>query len=94
MDQGLDDIGFHPLKSDSCVYIYEDEVGFVILILYVDGLLLLDSNKLLLNKLKKRLTDRCAMTDTGNASRALGMNVARDREKGTSPSIEAVVRGT
>ena len=29
----------HPLKSDSCVYIYEDETGFVILTLYVDDIL-------------------------------------------------------
>ena len=44
---------FRPLKSDPCVYIYEDEIGFVVLMLYVDDLLLLGANKLLLSKLKK-----------------------------------------
>lgn len=38
-----------------CVYIYEDELGFVIL---VDSLLLVAANKLLLNKRKKLVIDR------------------------------------
>ena len=83
MDQCLGDIGFRPLKSDPCVYIYEDEVGFVFLTLYVDDLLLLGANKLQLNKLKKQLMGRFEMTDMGDVSRILGMNVARDRKKGT-----------
>ena len=47
MDRCLGDIEFCPLKSDSCVYIYEDQAGFVTLTLYVHGLLLLGANKLL-----------------------------------------------
>ena len=42
--------------------------------------LLLGSNKQLLNKLKKRLMDRFEMTDMGDVSRVLGMNVVRDRK--------------
>ena len=57
MDQCLGDIGFLPLKSDPCVYIYEDEGNFVILKLYLDELLLRGADKLLLNKLKKQLMD-------------------------------------
>ena len=62
MVQCLDGIGFCPLKSNPCVYTYEDEVGFVILTLYVDGLLLLGANKLMLNKLKNQLMNRFEMT--------------------------------
>ena len=47
MDQCLGDIEFRPLESDPCEYVYEDEVGFVFLTLYVDDLLLLGANKLL-----------------------------------------------
>ena len=37
-------IGFRPLKSDPCVYAFEDDTGFVILTLYVDGVLLQGAN--------------------------------------------------
>ena len=45
MDQCLGDIGFRPLMSNPCVHVYGDEVGFVILTLYVDDLLLLGANQ-------------------------------------------------
>ena len=84
IDQCLGDIGFRPLQPDPCMYIYEDEVGFVVLTLYVDGFLLLGANKLLLNKLKKKLMDRLRMMGMGDVSRVLGMNDAlRDLTKGT-----------
>ena len=68
------------------MYIYEDEVGFVILTLYIDELLLLDTNKLLLKKLKKRLMDRFEMTSIGYVSSVLGMNIARDCKNETIPT--------
>ena len=49
----------------------------------MDDVLLLGANKQLLNKLKKQLMDRFEMTDMCDVSRVLGMNVSRDREKGT-----------
>ena len=61
------------------MYIYEDEVGLMILTLYVDDLLLLGANKMPLNKLMKQLVDRFEMTGTGDMSRVLGTIVARDR---------------
>ena len=83
MDVELAIIAFRPLKSDSWVYVYEDEAGFVILTLYVDDILFLSSSKSLLNKLKKKLMDRFEIFDIDGVSRILGMNVTRDREKGT-----------
>ena len=62
MDQCLGDIGFRPPTCDPCVYIYEDEVGFIILTLYVDDLVLLGAKKLPLNKPKKQLTKRFEIT--------------------------------
>ena len=61
------------------MYIYEDEISF--LVLYVDDLLLLRANTLQLNKLKKQLMDRLEMTGMGDVSRFLGMNVICDRKK-------------
>ena len=83
MDVELAVIGFRPLKSDPCVYVYEDKTGFVVLTLYVDDILFLSASKPLLNKLKKKLMNRFEMSDMGDVSRILGMNVTRDREKGT-----------
>ena len=83
MDVELAIIGFRPLKSDPCVYVYEDETGFVVLTLYVNDILFLSASKPLLNKLKKKLMNRFEMSDMGDVSRMLGMNVTRDREKGT-----------
>ena len=54
MDVELAVISFHRLKSDPCVYIYEDETGFVILTLYVDDIMFLSASKSPLKKLKKR----------------------------------------
>ena len=63
MNDRLSNIGFRSLKSDPCVYVFEDKTGTVILTLYVDGILLLGNNKQLLGKLKKLLMDRFEMTD-------------------------------
>ena len=41
MDHHLAKIGFRPLKSDPCIYVFQDDTGFVIIMLYVDGVLLL-----------------------------------------------------
>ena len=82
MDHHLGKIGFRFLISDPCVYVYEDENGSAILMLYVD-VLLLDANKPLLDKLKKQVMDRFEMTDMGDVSKVLGKNVTRDREEET-----------
>ena len=61
-------IGFRPFKSDPCVYIYKDEVGVVILALYVDAILFLSTSKPLPNKLKKKLMDRFEMSNVGDVA--------------------------
>ena len=83
MDVELAVIGFRPLKSDPCVYVYENKTGFAVLRLYVDDILFLSVSKSLLNNLKKKLMNRFEMPDMGDVSGILGMNVTRDRAKGT-----------
>ena len=78
----LSNIGFRSLKSDPCVYVFEDKTGTAILTLYVDDIFLLGNNKQLLGKLKKQLMDRCEMTDFRDVSNVLGMNVTWDQENG------------
>ena len=83
MDDHLSNIGFRSLKSDPCVYVSEDKSGTAILTFYADDILLLGNNKQLLGKLKKQLMDRFEMTDLGDVSKVLGMNVTQNRENGT-----------
>ena len=82
MDVEFAVIGFRPLKSDPCVYVYEDATGFVVLTLYID-IMFLSASKSLLNKLKKQLMNRFEMSNMGDVSRILGMNVTHDRKKET-----------
>ena len=82
-DHHLAKIGFRPLESDPCIYVFEDDTGFVILVLYVDIVLQMGVNAQLLNKLNRQLMDRFKMADMGDVSRVLGMNVNRDRNKRT-----------
>ena len=51
--------------------------------MYVDGLLLLGGNTPLLKDLKIKLVDRFTMTDMGDVSMVLGMQITRDREAKT-----------
>ena len=69
IDVELTVIDFRPLKSDPCVYIYEDETCFAVLKLYVEGILFFSASKTLLSKLKKQLTDRVQISDMGDVSR-------------------------
>ena len=75
MDDHLSDIGFRSLKPDSCVYVFEDKTGTAILTLYVEDILLPGNIRQLLGKLKKQLIDRFEVTDLGDVSKVLGMNV-------------------
>ena len=76
-------IGFKRLKSDPCVYIYSKCRVIVILTLYVDGILLPRNNAVMLEPIKLKPMGRFSMMGTGEVSLALGMDVTRDRAKGT-----------
>ena len=71
MNHHLAKIWFRPLKSDPCIYVFEDDTSFVILTLNVDDVLLLDGNEQWLNKLKKQLMGSFEMTGMGDGSRAM-----------------------
>ena len=73
-----------PFKSETCVYAYPAKKGaVVILTLYVGDLRPFKKGSELLEILKKKLVSRFKMKDKGNVSFVLGMQVTRDREKGT-----------
>ena len=77
----LKEKGFTATNSDQSVFISADKQLF--LAIYVDDLLLFGANESQINTLKKELSHRFRMTDLGDVSHYLGMEIRRDREKGT-----------
>ena len=77
------EIGFKSLKSDLCVYIYSEGGAIYLLTLYVDDVLLLGKDRKVLERIKRKLMGRFSMTDMGDVSLVLRMEVTRDRTKRT-----------
>ena len=94
MDQCLGNIKFRLVKPDLCAYMNENEVGLVMMTLYIDNLLLIGTNKLLLNKLKKQLIDRFEVTDMGDVSRVLETMSSVIAKRAWSPLIKRTKRRT
>ena len=80
IDPVLVDIGFVPLKSDTCVYVNNREI---ILTLYVDDLLLAGNDAEAMAMVKSQLKQQFKMTDMGEESLVWGVEIKRDRQLGT-----------
>ena len=76
-------IGFRPTQSNPCVYTHGSGVTLVILTLYVDDILITGKDPTLVEQKKKKLKERFEMTDMGEVSRILGMELTRDYDEGT-----------
>lgn len=83
IDPRLIEIGFAPLKSDPCVYIYDRDGVVIIITLYVDDLLVAGGNMQVIQTIKSKLMDKFKMSDMGDVSLVLGMEVKRDRKNGS-----------
>ena len=108
IDNFVTTIGFTPLKSDPCIYIYTHKGGIhnpvtkkgptfaswnkdmVILTIYVDDFLLVGQNKVLLKRLEEKLVRHFDAKCMGDVSSVLGMQVTRDRKKGTVTIFQAL----
>lgn len=70
--------------QDACVYVKEVSTGvFVYLLLYVNDMLIASKKMSEIKKLKDQLSSTFEMKDLGAARRILGMDIIRDRDKGT-----------
>ena len=83
IDPVLIAVGFEPLNSDTCVYIYQHNGVIVIFTLYVDGLLLVGASIVVIGMIKRKLMNKFNIKDMDDISLVLGMHVTRDRENGT-----------
>ena len=68
---------------DPCAYVKNDSSSKVFIVLYVDDLLVTGSSEVDISKTKAFLITKFAMKDLGDVSSILGMQVSRDRLKGT-----------
>ena len=71
--------GFIENKFDQCVYMKVGGSKFIFMVLYVDDILLANSDVNLLNDTKRLLSANFDMNDLGEASFVLGINIYRDR---------------
>ena len=73
--------GYNRCHYDHYVYFKRLDNGiYIILLLYVDGMLVAGSNMQDINVLKIKLAKSFAMKDLGVAKKILGMRITRDRK--------------
>jgi hypothetical protein len=78
-DRFMIEQGYSRCHSDHCVYFKRIENGsYIILLLYVDYMLVAESNMQDINVLKKKLANSFAIKDLGAAKKILGMRIIRD----------------
>ena len=69
------------MEENHCGYLKHSNKGFVILSLYVDGILLVENSKMMIDTAKKWLSSNFKMKDIDEASYVLGVKIIRDRAK-------------
>ena len=72
-------------EHDNCVYIrdVDDDDDALYLLLYVDDMLIASRSMTTVNKLKVALSSEFEMKDLGPAKKILGMEICRNRPKGS-----------
>ena len=66
-------LGYSRLNADLCAHFKRfDEIDFVILLLYVDGILVVNPNKYHIKELKTQLVMKFEIKDLGLANKILG----------------------
>ncbi|CAL8992233.1 unnamed protein product [Prunus brigantina] len=81
-DEVIKTYGFTENVLDSCIYVKISGRHYVLLVLYVDDILLASTNLTLLHDVKVFLSKHFEMTDLGEASYVLGIEISRDRKRG------------
>ena len=70
--------GFRINECDKCVYIKDTANGYVIVCLYVDDMLIIDSNNDIIKATKRMLTNEFDMKDLGVVDVILGIENLTD----------------
>jgi hypothetical protein len=84
-DEFMKILGFAENIYDPCVYmkrVSNSIFGYMILVLYAGGILILAKNQSDVDELKARLSDEFRMKDLGKAKRIFGMDIKKDMKIG------------
>ena len=71
------ELGFENLVSDTGLYIFRDERGFVIAVIYVDDAIFCGPNKTLGQELKNKFMQRWEVRDLGDVTEFLRMHIIK-----------------
>ena len=91
-DSTIRKFGFQENVEDNCVYAKFKNGKFIFLVLYVDDILLANSDVALLLETKKFLSSKFDMKDLGEASFVLGIEIHRDRSNGYGTVTKGIHR--
>ena len=75
-------IGFKRCKTDHCCYVKSFDNSYIILLLYMDDMLIVESSIEEIHNLKKQLSKQFAMKDLGAAKQIIGMRIIKDKANG------------
>lgn len=93
LDSALKSFGMEQSVVDPCIYFKSENGCILIVAVYVDDILIFSNNLKLKNKLKNNLKNNFEMKDIGEVKNILGMQITRNRSKGTiSISQEQYIR--
>ena len=74
---------FQKCNADQCCYFKRYQSSYIILLLYVDDMLIAGFDMTDIIKLKHQLSKEFDMKDLGPTKKILGMQITRDKKKGT-----------
>ena len=73
--------GFKFNQCDKCVYVKDTKLGYVIVCLYVDEMIIVGSDDKMISSTKNILNSRFAMKDMGLVDVILGIKIKRTHSK-------------
>ena len=79
-DSAIISNGFKINECDKCVYVKSTDKGYVIVCLYVDDMLIIDSNHEMIMSTKKILSKQFDMKDMGITDVILGIKITKTSE--------------
>lgn len=83
IDADMRRLRFVQTASDACEYVKGSGDSYMLLMLYVNGLLMTELNKNIVDKVRTTVMTKFTMADFGDTTQILGIDVIQDKEHGT-----------